>query len=297
MKNLWVTGASGFLGWYICCLAQSDWQVYGTYHTSPIQIPHGLTEALDLNDSLALTAYFRRIQPAAVIHTAAQANPNRCQQMPETTYPVNVTASETLASLCAEANIPLIFTSTDLVFDGQQAPYCETDIPHPLSHYGCQKAEAEASILARHPHATVCRLPLLFDLATPTAECFMQSFEAILAAGHPVNLFLDEWRTPVSAMTAARGLLQMLKCGARGYLHLGGQERISRYDLGVLMAEVLGWSTARLSPCLRQDVPMAAPRPADVSLESCRAFRLGYAPESLRSQLLDMAKRRRELAM
>ena len=36
---------------------------------------------------------------------------------------------------------------------------------------------------------------------------------------------------------------------------------------------------------MQKDVKMAAPRPADVSLNSSKAFELGYAPLSLRKEL------------
>jgi dTDP-4-dehydrorhamnose reductase len=71
-------------------------------------------------------------------------------------------------------------------------------------------------------------------------------------------------------------------------LHLGGRERISRYEFGRLMGEVFDLPQARLIPCRQQDVPMPAPRPADVSLDSAKAIGLGYDPPSLRNELISL---------
>lgn len=285
VKKLWVTGASGFLGGHLCQVAhQQGWQVFGTYGRHAIAFPDIAIAPLDLQDPQALQTYFDTIRPDAVIHTAAQSKVNLCQQHPAQTYAINVSVSRRLAELCATAAIPYLFTSTDLVFDGQHAPYRETDSPSPVNHYGSQKAQAEVEILACYPQAVVCRLPLLFGAATATAGCFLQSFLHTLRAGEPLKLFVDEFRTPVSVMTAAHSLLWVLDQPIQGLLHLGGQQRISRYEMGQLMVDVLQIPKATLQPCRQQDLASMAPRPADVSLDSTIAFNLGYVPPSLEAE-------------
>jgi dTDP-4-dehydrorhamnose reductase len=49
--------------------------------------------------------------------------------------------------------------------------------------------------------------------------------------------------------------------------------------------EVLELPSEGLKACRQADVKMAAPRPPDVSLDSSKAFSLGYAPLSLREEL------------
>ena len=71
-------------------------------------------------------------------------------------------ASTALAQQAQKMDIPLIFTSTDLVFNGSNPIYTETDFPYPLSQYGKQKNEAEEALLADFDNTIVCRLPLLF---------------------------------------------------------------------------------------------------------------------------------------
>lgn len=194
-----------------------------------------------------------------------------------------MTASLNLAGLCADAQIPCAFTSTDLVFDGLEAPYRETDPVSPISTYGEQKVLAEVGMLDRHPQVAVCRLPLMFGLAPPTASSFIQPFIQTLREGKELSLFNDEFRTPVSAATAARGLLLALR-KAEGTLHLGGRERVSRYQFGCRMAAALNLPLDKLKSCRQADIPMAAPRPADVSLDSSQAFQLGYHPPSLEEE-------------
>jgi dTDP-4-dehydrorhamnose reductase len=283
MKKLLITGASGFLGWNICHLAR-EWQVYGTYLSHSLNITGINTLKVNFTNFPEIKQIFHDIQPAAVIHTAAQSQPNFCQTHPEESHAINVEASSNIAGLCADYNIPCVFTSTDLVFDGRCAPYSETDAVCPVNLYGEQKVLAEAAMLKRYPMTAVCRMPLIFGTATPTATSFMQPFLQTLKEGKELKLFIDEFRTPVSAKTAAKGLLLALE-KVTGIIHLGGKERISRFDFGKLLVEVFQLPSPNLKACRQQDVKMAAPRPSDVSLDSSKAFALGYKPLSLKAEL------------
>ncbi|AVH66889.1 dTDP-4-dehydrorhamnose reductase [Nostoc sp. 'Peltigera membranacea cyanobiont' N6] len=287
MKKLLITGASGFLGWHLCQLAKQEWEIYGTYLSHPLEIPGIKMLKVNLTDFRELQRIFSDVKPTAVIHTAAHSQPNFCQTHPEESHAINVTASCNIAGLCADNSIPCAFTSTDLVFDGLNAPYRESDSVCPVNLYGEQKAIAEAGMLERYPMTAVCRMPLMFGAATPTAKSFIQPFIQTLKAEKELNLFIDEFRTPVSGKTAAQGLLLALE-KVNGIIHLGGKERISRYDFGKILVEVFQLPATKLKSCRQQDVEMAAARPADVSLNSSKAFALGYEPLSLRKELQEL---------
>ncbi len=182
MKTLLITGASGFLGEPLCHLAQSRWQVKSLYHQHPIHKANPNFQALDLTDTQAVANWFEQHRPNGVIHTAALSKPNRCEQEPELSYRLNVTASETLATLCRDYCIPLVFTSTDQVFDGENAPYDESSIPHPINVYGRHKLTAEQRLREIYPDVTICRLPLLYGPPSTHNTCFVQDFLARLQA-------------------------------------------------------------------------------------------------------------------
>ena len=289
MQKLLVTGSSGFLGWNLCQFARTDWEVYGTYSQHPIEIPGINLHQLDLTDVELVNREIARIAPDAIIHTAATSNPNFCQQNPELSYQINVVASRRLAEICDRTQIPFVFTSTDLVFDGTQPPYRETDPVSPINIYGEQKVAAEREILAAYTQASICRMPLMFGMAPPTATSFIQPWLRAWRSGESLKLFVDEFRTPVSARSAVQGLLLSLKV-APGTIHLGGKERISRYEFGKLLAEAFGFDLSLISPISQRDLQMAAPRAADVSFDSSKAIELGYHPQSIRRELESIAQ-------
>ncbi len=288
MPKLLLTGASGFLGWNICQFGCQKWQIYGTYFTHKPVISGVKLFQINLTDYQALKRLFEDIKPDAVIHAAAASQPNFCQIYPEISQAINVTVSANIAGLCADAEISCVFTSTDLVFNGLNPPYRETDPVCPVSIYGEQKVMAENAMLSRYPQMAICRMPLMFGNGGPFAQSFIQPMLAKLQAGEELPLFIDEFRTPVSGKTAAEGLLLALKNHWQGVIHLGGRERISRYDFFRLLVELWGLKSAKLKPCLQKDVQMSAPRPPDVSLDSSKAFGLGYNPPLLKEAIKEV---------
>ncbi|NJL10130.1 MAG: NAD(P)-dependent oxidoreductase [Calothrix sp. SM1_7_51] len=284
MKKLLITGASGFLGWHLCELANKNGKYMRLNFSHDIEIDNVKTQKVNLTDFAEVKQIFLKIQPDGVIHTAALSQPNYCQNHPEESGAINVTASANIAALCADNSIPCVFTSTDLVFDGLNAPYKETDSVNPVNLYGEQKVLAESQMLKIYPMTAVCRMPLMFGNATPTATSFIQGFIQTLKSGKELNLFIDEFRTPVSGYTAAKGLLLALE-KVNGIIHLGGKERISRYDFGRLLVEIFQLPSTGLKAGKQKDIIMAAPRPSDVSLNSEKAFGLGYQPLSIQEEL------------
>jgi dTDP-4-dehydrorhamnose reductase len=283
MKKLLITGASGFLGWHLCQIAQRNWQVYGTYNTHAVSISGVELLQIDLTDHQALRSLVRSLQPDGIIHAAALAQPNACQTHPDLSYRMNTLTSWVIAELCAEANIPCVFTSSEQVFDGLHPPYRETDPVCPVNLYGEHKVAAEVGMLERYPAVAICRMPLMFG-AAPTADSFIQPFLERLRSGQVLNAFTDEIRTPVSGMDAAQGLLMALE-KVQGLLHLGGAERLSRYAIAQTLIEVFEIENAQVVPCRQAEVKMAAPRPPDLSMDSSIAFGLGYNPQSFKAAL------------
>jgi dTDP-4-dehydrorhamnose reductase len=284
MKKLLVTGASGFLGWNVCRKARSDWTVYGTFCSRSANIPAVALTHVDLTRYNELKALFNTVKPAAVIHTAAVSNINFCQENREASYRINTEAAINIAGLCGDLEIPCLFTSSDLVFDGLDPPYSEEAEPSPVNVYGEHKVMAEFGMKKRCSSVGICRMPLMFGNCGPSASSFLQPLLRQMELGNEVKLFVDEFRTPLSAMNAVDGLMIALE-RLPGIVHLGGLERISRYEFGKLAAGVFNLPNAKLNPCRQRDLPMAAPRPADVSLNGAKAGKLGFQPETIKGSL------------
>lgn len=284
MKRLLITGASGFLGWNVIQKAMADWDVIGICFLHPVDIPGAKIVQLDITRYHELKRLFSDMKPDAVIHAAAVSDPNNCQVNPSETRTINTDVPVNIAGLCADLNIPCLFISSDLVFDGTYAPYSEDDEPSPVNVYGEQKAMAERGMKQRYPQTVICRMTLMYGDPGPAAGSFVQPLVKSVLSGEPIKLFTDEYRTPLSGRYAAEGLLIALN-KLPSLVHLGGLERISRYEFGFLLAAVLGISRPNIIPCRQKEMDMPAVRPPDVSFDSTRAIALGFHPQSIRDEL------------
>ncbi len=207
MKKLLVTGASGFLGWNCCRIAKENYKVTGLYNSRLCSVSGVGYIQCDLTDTGKLGQFISEINPSIIIHTAAISAPNRCQEEPAVSRIINVDVSGAIARICRERGVKLVFTSSDQVFSGNDAPYSECSFVSPVNIYGKQKSEAEQLILKECPDAAVCRMPLMYGDAPEGATSFIIPWLQMLRNGTPLKLFTDEMRTPVSARDAVCGLL------------------------------------------------------------------------------------------
>ncbi len=285
-RRILVTGASGFLGWNLLRAPWAGWEWIGSSYRHDPGVNGLEVLRVNLTTPGAISALLDTTRPGVVLHTAAVTDLAGCERAPGGTSQINVDVPAILARLCAERGIRLVFTSSDMVFDGHNPPYDETSPPCPINTYGRQKAEAEARVLAVNPEAAICRMPLMFGAAGPWAHNFLPEWVGKLSRHSPLTLFTDEYRAPVSASVAQSGLRLAVEQRVSGILHLGGEERMSRYDFGKLLCEVWGHDPALLQAVQRADAEGMAPRPADTFLDSRRAKGLGYTAPSLHEQLM-----------
>lgn len=224
-----------------------------------------------------------RFAPDAIVHFAT-LNSSRCELDSAQARLVNVDYTRRLSELAYECRNPLLFTSTDLVFDGARPPpggFTEQDEPAPRSVYARTKFEGEIAALAAADNIVV-RLSLMYgppvsDRSGPLGW-MLDSF----SSGTPLTLFSDEWRTPMYADDAARALIEILTNNVRGILHLGGPERISRVEFGRAVASNFDFDEGLIRMAKRADVASIPVRPEDVSLNSSRAYSLlSFRPAAL----------------
>lgn len=280
LPRLMVTGASGNLGYWICRQAKESQAVTGIHCRHDFRMDGVRSAQADLTDFSAVDRLLDAINPHAVIHAAAASQPAHCEANPEATRRVNVDVPEKLAASCADRQIPFLFTSTDLVFDGNNAPYAEQDAVTPVCVYGRQKADAEDNVLKMNDKALVCRMPLMVGVGPAASSSFSIQMLRSIRNGDPLRLLTDEFRTPVSYADGAQGLINLVG-KARGRLHMGGRDRVSRYDIGLVMAKQLGIAPTMIQPVTLECLKFTEPRSPDCSLVSDTAYALGYDPAPL----------------
>jgi len=262
-----ITGAAGLIGQYLVKTAPRwapEWDV------------RGLTRAdFDLTDHPNVERTWETIKPSVVIHCAALSRTKDCEQDPEKARRINVESTAYLAKLSQD--IPFLFLSSGEVFDGKTGWYSESDEPNPINVYGQTKLVAEQAVL-QNPGHTVVRIVLTAGTSETGDRSFVEDMCRTAKAGKDVILYADEFRCPLPAAVIARVIWELVDRKQPGLYHLGGSERLSRWEIG---ESLLPWCP-ELKGYLKKGSArshVGSPRPADLSLrynkiQSLLSFRI-----------------------
>jgi dTDP-4-dehydrorhamnose reductase len=268
-----VTGASGQLGSYLLDrLTEGSHEIIawsGRASEMRGAIP---LQAVDLADPRTVVAALEEADPDIVIHAAAISSTEAAYRAPKLAEAVNVAGTRCLAAWAARHDRRLLYTSTDLVFDGSRSWYREEDAPLPILEYGRSKRDAEPAVLAT-PRGLVARLSLLYGPSRSGKEGYFDRTIAAIRAETPQSFFSDEYRTPLDYLTASCVLVRLAESDLTGLVHIAGPERLSRFELMQRVAAGLGVDPSMIRANRRGDVPLTEPRPADVSLDTSRLWR------------------------
>jgi dTDP-4-dehydrorhamnose reductase len=271
-KNILVTGGSGFLGWHIANHLRHVHTVTITYATHPVSLDNCQSIPLQLRSETSVQSCMDAAKPDAVIHCAAIADANLCQSDHALALAVNVDGTEKLLAALPGEETLFIYISTDLVFDGDHAPYAEEDRPSPLSLYGKSKQQGEEVVQERHENHIILRPPLMYGPKTGTGKgSFIHWIDETFQSGNPLPLFSDEIRTPAYVYDIAEAVNRLIdRTGLYRIYHIGGPEAITRYDFGLEVAALRGYDPGMIKGTKLSDLDTGYPRPRDVSLDSSR---------------------------
>jgi dTDP-4-dehydrorhamnose reductase len=203
-----------------------------------------------------VTSLARDVRPDAVINAAYR----------QSDWETTADGGAHVALAAAAAGARLVHVSSDVVFSGAAPAYDETRPPDPVSPYGAAKAAAETAVKGIAPGAVVARTSLIVgDDGDSQHERLVHTLAAGATSG---VLFTDNVRCPVHVTDLARALLELSAGGHSGICHVAGPDAVSRYELGVLIAQRDGLDEAAL-PAGRC-AATGWPGPLDVRLDSTR---------------------------
>jgi dTDP-4-dehydrorhamnose reductase len=227
---------------------------------------------VDIRDRDAICDVVDAVRPDVVIHTAAGRDRDD--------WAANADGAANVAVACGD-RVRLVHVSSDAIFSGRAGrEYTERDWPDPVYPYGAAKAAAETAVRAVAPGAAIVRTSLILGDGNGAHEFLTHR----LVSGHLDGaLFTDEIRKPVHVDDLADALLEIAAGDVSGVLNVAGADAVSRYELGVLVAQRDGLDASRLRAATTSG------RPGDVRLDiTCAAgllhTRLRGAREFLRTR-------------
>ena len=217
-----LTGAAGNLGTQLLQQLAEDHDVIGA------DIVGDVSHILDLTDYDATRQLARRTAPEIVLHPAAWTDVNGCALNPQKALLVNGIATAHLAAITAQLAIPLLYVSSNEVFDGTlDRPYTELDQPNPINPYGYSKWYGERAIVQINPKHYIVRSSWLFAHGGGN---FVQAILNAAAAGKPLRVVTNEVANPTYTNDLAFAIARLIETERFGSYHLVNEGAVSRWQ-------------------------------------------------------------------
>lgn len=291
MKIL-ITGGSGLLGQYLNRELSSDNEILTLYNENTGNCREFNSLKTDIVNIIEIKKIFNEYKPEIVIHTAAISRPELCDSLPkELVNEINVNSTVYLSELCRDHNSKLIFTSTDLVYNGDQGQMLNEECKlNPISLYAETKIESENKIKDIFDNYIILRTSLLFGMGMNHSVNNFHIMLNNLKSNKRSKLFYDQYRTPLSLKNAAEIISQIIKLNLKSTtLNFGGRERVSRTDLGEITCRAGNYDLSLIERTSMNDIPNFY-KVADVSMNTEKLQSIGIFQKSIEESVLEIIR-------
>lgn len=245
MKIL-VTGAGGMLGQALVpCLESRGHNV--------LALPK---EALDVTNYNQVLEALTKAKPDIVIHCAAYTKVDQAESEPGLAYLINGYGTENLAVSCNTLNLPMLYVSSDYVFDGEQnQPYNPWDATRPLSIYGKSKLAGERAVQRHLLRFYIVRTSWLYG---PNGKNFVDTILGMAEERKTLRIVSDQIGTPTCTLSLSETIADLITTGRWGIYHASDDGVTNWYEFA---KEITRGTGAEIIPIETKDMPRPATRP------------------------------------
>ncbi|MBX9722217.1 MAG: dTDP-4-dehydrorhamnose reductase [Candidatus Obscuribacterales bacterium] len=245
MKIL-ITGAGGMLGKALdSCMQAREHNVVG--------LPK---EALDVTNYHQVMDILSAEKPELVIHAAAYTKVDQAESEPDLAYLINGYGTENLAVACNRLDVPMVYISSDYVFDGEQTrPYHPWDPTGPLSIYGKTKLAGERIVRSHLNKFYIVRTSWLYG---PHGRNFVDTIYQMAMDGKPLRVVSDQFGSPTCTLTLSETIADLIATKRWGVYHAtdGGVTNWHEFAQQIVLDMKL-----QVTPIATKDMPRPATRP------------------------------------
>ena len=295
MKTIVFTGGSSLLAQSWIRQEQPHYNYILGLHERQLDQKRFNTIVFDYENPDQLSSQLRKIKADIVINCIGLTSVEACEEQPELAAKINVELSKNIALACAESSVKLVHISTDHLFDGTHPFAAETEPKSPVNLYGKTKGEGEDVVLKNNPSALLIRTNF-FGWGPEYKASFSDKILRNLESGQISKLFQDVYYTPISVGTMRNAIEILLEQNAKGMFNVVSNERISKYQFGIMLATVFGYPTQLIEPISIDEMTDLTARPKDMSLSNHKlSVHLNEPVSSLERQLNDLKAEGRQL--
>lgn len=211
----------------------------------------------------------------AVVHCAAWTAVDKAEEpeLFETVKKVNATGTKYIADVCEELDIPMMYFSTDYVFDGEgTTPWNEYDERHPLNVYGLTKAQGEEFVEKLKKHFII-RIAWVFG---KNGNNFIKTMLRLGKERGAVSVVNDQVGNPTYTYDLAKLVVDMIQTNKYGKYHATNSgDFISWYDFACEIFKQAGMDV-KVTPVDSNQFPAKAKRPKNSRMNQTELDKNGF---------------------
>ena len=246
---------------------------------------------LDITDAKSVSAVIREQKPDAVIHCAAWTAVDLAEDEDKTekVRMINEEGTRNIALVCRDLDIPMMYISTDYVFDGQGETPWKPDQKNyaPLNVYGSTKLGGEIAVSTLLQKFFIVRIAWVFG---KSGNNFIKTMLKVGKTHDQLRVVCDQIGTPTYTYDLARLLVDMIVTDRYGYYHATNDENgeyISWYDFTKeIFSQAVALGHAEYGPDRITVTPVTtaeyglskAKRPFNSRLDKSKLGENGFAP-------------------
>ena len=188
-------------------------------------------DELDITVEQDVHKMLNEVKPDGVIHCAAWTAADAAEDADnyDKVMSVNRDGTRYIAESCKELDVPMIYISTDYVFDGQGTdPWKPDDHRKPLNVYGESKYQGELAVEEVLEKYYIVRIAWVFG---KNGRNFIKTMLDLGKTNNRLTVVDDQIGTPTYTYDLARLLVDMIEIDKYGKYHATNEgEFISWYD-------------------------------------------------------------------
>jgi dTDP-4-dehydrorhamnose reductase len=226
-KTILITGAGGML-------AQDAAQIFAD---SGYEVLQAKKSDLDVTNLTQIRDFFSKNVIDFVFHAAAYTKVDDAETNQELAFLVNSKGAKNVAIATREKSIPIIYISTDYVFDGEKgSPYLVDDKKNPINVYGASKAAGEEEVKKENPMHYIARTSWLYGKNGPN---FVDTMLKLAKTQKEIRVVNDQFGCPTWTVEVAARIKKLIEDKAAfGTYHLCSYGVASWFDLAKKIFEI-----------------------------------------------------------
>jgi dTDP-4-dehydrorhamnose reductase len=238
-------------------------------------VPIGVDiEDMDITDAESTKRVIEAAAPDAVIHCAAYTAVDAAEDHEELCRKVNGDGTQNIANVCKTLDIPMMYISTDYVFDGEgEKPWEPDEERHPLNVYGQTKYEGELAVQNTLEKYFIVRITWVFGI---NGKNFVKAILKKAKEQGEVQVVNDQIGSPTFTYDLAKLMADMIVTDKYGIYHATNEGICSWYEFACEIVR-MGKVDAQVKPVDSSAYPAKAKRPKNSRMSKEKLIENGFS--------------------